>query len=235
MAWSTRELAELAGTTVKAVRHYHEIGILDEPERRSNGYKQYGAAHLIRLLRIMRLKELGIPLAALRADAAAEDLPAAIRRLDGELVERIEHLQRIRAELATALEHGVPLDTPAAFHAVSQSISEADRGLATVIAGVFDDAALGDLSALMAERSDAETMFDELPADADDPAIDAVARAMEMKAREDLRRYPQMAGFIESSPLGAGAAARAVGTAIYELYNPAQVQALVRLAALLAQ
>ena len=31
MPWSTRELAELAGTTVKAVRHYHEIGLLDEP------------------------------------------------------------------------------------------------------------------------------------------------------------------------------------------------------------
>ena len=42
MAWSTRELAGLAGTTVNTIRHYHRLGLLDEPERRYNGYKQYG-------------------------------------------------------------------------------------------------------------------------------------------------------------------------------------------------
>uniref|UniRef100_UPI0037167E9A MerR family transcriptional regulator n=2 Tax=Bacillati TaxID=1783272 RepID=UPI0037167E9A len=52
MAWSTRELAELAGTSLRAVRHYHEVGLLEEPERRANGYKQYGVAHLVRALRI---------------------------------------------------------------------------------------------------------------------------------------------------------------------------------------
>ena len=50
MGWSTRELAELAGTTIKAVRHYHEHGLLEEPRRAVNGYKQYGAGHLVRLL-----------------------------------------------------------------------------------------------------------------------------------------------------------------------------------------
>ncbi|MEQ3553652.1 WhiB family transcriptional regulator [Pseudonocardia nematodicida] len=40
VAWSTRQLAELAGTTVRAVRHYHEVGLLDEPARRANGYKR---------------------------------------------------------------------------------------------------------------------------------------------------------------------------------------------------
>ena len=40
MAWSTREIAELAGTSLRAVRHHHEVGLLAEPERRSNGYKQ---------------------------------------------------------------------------------------------------------------------------------------------------------------------------------------------------
>ncbi len=52
MAWSTRQLAALAGTTLRAVRHYHEVGLLDEPERASNGYKQYRTEHLLRLLRI---------------------------------------------------------------------------------------------------------------------------------------------------------------------------------------
>ena len=56
MAWSTREIAELAGTSLRAVRHHHEVGLLDEPERRANGYKQYGVAHLVRLVRIKRVR-----------------------------------------------------------------------------------------------------------------------------------------------------------------------------------
>ena len=58
MSWSTREIAELAGTSLRAVRHYHDVGLLPEPERRSNGYKQCGVAHLVRLLRIKRLVDL---------------------------------------------------------------------------------------------------------------------------------------------------------------------------------
>jgi DNA-binding transcriptional MerR regulator len=47
---STQQIAELAVTTVKAVRHYHQIGLLDAPERAANGYKQYEVPHLVRLL-----------------------------------------------------------------------------------------------------------------------------------------------------------------------------------------
>ncbi|MEU6452749.1 MerR family transcriptional regulator, partial [Streptomyces sp. NPDC046979] len=62
MSWSTREIAELAGTSLRAVRHYHEVGLLTEPERRANGYKQYGVLHLVRLLRVKRLVDLGFSL-----------------------------------------------------------------------------------------------------------------------------------------------------------------------------
>jgi hypothetical protein len=41
VAWSTSELAKLAGTTVNTIRHYHRSGVLEEPDRRRNGYKQY--------------------------------------------------------------------------------------------------------------------------------------------------------------------------------------------------
>lgn len=232
MPWSTRELAELAGTTVKAVRHYHEIGLLDEPERLSNGYKQYGVAHLVRLLRITRLKELGVPLAAMRTDAA-EDLPTSIRALDGELAERIARLQRTRAELATALEHNAPLDTPAAFHAVAESFSDRDRALATVLGGVFDDAALGDLSALMAESTDADELFDALQPDADDAAIEDLAGRLAATIREQHARFPWMADPNAVSVRGRNAAERALGAAFLELYNPAQMRVLARAAALL--
>ncbi|MGH9061940.1 MAG: MerR family transcriptional regulator, partial [Acidimicrobiales bacterium] len=63
MAWSTRQLAELAGTSLRTVRHYHDVGLLAEPERRATGYKRYGVAHLVRLLRIKPLTDIGFSLA----------------------------------------------------------------------------------------------------------------------------------------------------------------------------
>ena len=40
MAWSTRQLADLTGVTLRSIRHWHDVGLLPDPERRSNGYKQ---------------------------------------------------------------------------------------------------------------------------------------------------------------------------------------------------
>lgn len=33
------QLAEIARTTTRTVRHYHRFGLLNEPQRRSNGYR----------------------------------------------------------------------------------------------------------------------------------------------------------------------------------------------------
>ena len=93
MAWSTREIAELAGTSLRAVRHYHEVGLLDEPERRANGYKQYGVAHLVRLLRIKRLVDLGFPLSQIAEMGEAGDHPEeALRTLDAKHDEQLDGL-----------------------------------------------------------------------------------------------------------------------------------------------
>ena len=75
MTWSTRQLADLAGTTVKAVRHYHTVGLLEEPDRAANGYKQYGVRHLVRVLRIKRLADLGLPLAQIADLGDADERP----------------------------------------------------------------------------------------------------------------------------------------------------------------
>jgi DNA-binding transcriptional MerR regulator len=114
MAWSTREIAELAGTSLRAVRHYHEVGLLPEPERRSNGYKQYGVAHLVRLLRIKRLVDLGFSLARIAELGEDDHHPAdALRTVDAEMGATIERLQRARVELGLILRHHAPADLPA--------------------------------------------------------------------------------------------------------------------------
>ena len=95
MGWSTSELARLTGTTVNTIRHYHKLGLLTEPERMSNGYKQYGASHLLRLHQIRRMRELGIPLADIGAvEDDHEQQQLALKQLESDLGEQIAALER---------------------------------------------------------------------------------------------------------------------------------------------
>ena len=57
------QLASYAGVTVRTVRHYHQIGLLAEPERDHSGYRSYDAAAVVRLTRIRVLADAGVPLA----------------------------------------------------------------------------------------------------------------------------------------------------------------------------
>lgn len=67
------EVARLAGTTVRTIRHYHAIGLLAEPARLPNGYRDYSAADLLRVLRIRQLASLGFSLG---------QVPQVLERLD---------------------------------------------------------------------------------------------------------------------------------------------------------
>lgn len=104
MTWSTRQLAELAGITVKTVRHYHQVGLLEEPDRANNGYKHYDVVHLVRLLRIRRLVDLGVPLSQVALMKDGDDPGNALWLIDAELSETIDRLQRIKAELTSDAE-----------------------------------------------------------------------------------------------------------------------------------
>ncbi|GAA1097982.1 helix-turn-helix domain-containing protein [Tsukamurella spumae] len=228
MGWSTRQLAELSGTTVKAIRHYHGIGLLDEPDRAPNGYKQYGTAHLVRVLQIARMKELGVPLAQIATMERADENPAAaIEVLDAELAATIERLQKVRAELAIVLEYRAPLDTPSPFQQVAERLSERDRNLITVLARVFEPEALEDFNTLLSEDNATDEMFNALTPEAEDDQIDEVARRLAHDIARDQKRLPWMKDSLTQSKGSPGLASAALRTAIIELYNPAQVRALV--------
>ncbi|MFI7445977.1 MerR family transcriptional regulator [Nonomuraea sp. NPDC049714] len=53
------ELAALLGVSTRTVRRYHRQGVLPEPSRRANGYREYGLRDAIVLARVRRLVELG--------------------------------------------------------------------------------------------------------------------------------------------------------------------------------
>ncbi|MGF2949152.1 MerR family transcriptional regulator [Microbacterium alcoholitolerans] len=62
MDWSIQEIARLAGTTSRTLRHYDDIGLLAPSRIASNGYRHYDQAALVRLQRILLLRALGLGL-----------------------------------------------------------------------------------------------------------------------------------------------------------------------------
>ncbi|MGY2031443.1 MerR family transcriptional regulator [Nocardia gipuzkoensis] len=96
------KLADYAGVTIKAIRHYHERGLLAEPDRDSSGYRRYTAGDAVALVKIRTLAEAGVPLARIRdlLDADPDALTAAIAEIDRDLRDRITQLRRTRGQLA---------------------------------------------------------------------------------------------------------------------------------------
>ncbi len=96
------QLAAYAGVTVRAVRHYHQIGLLPEPERDDSGYRRYGATAVVSLIKIRTLANAGVPLSQisqmLEADAPA--FAEAVQGIDSQLREEIERLETSRKQIA---------------------------------------------------------------------------------------------------------------------------------------
>ncbi|MDL5158841.1 MerR family transcriptional regulator [Actinomycetospora termitidis] len=233
MAWSTREIADLAGTSLRSVRHYHQVGLLPEPDRRSNGYKQYGVSHLIRLLRIKRLVDLGFGLTQIAELGDADEHPEeALRALDADLAAQIERLQEVRAEVAEMLSRRLPTDLPAEFaDAATGPISDADRRFASVMGRLLADDERELYAQLMSPeaRSPSDDDFDALTADADEAAREDLARRMADDLVVLRERFP---GIGELGGADSGRYRRTVEQVSAEVFNPAQLDVLRRMRAL---
>jgi DNA-binding transcriptional MerR regulator len=239
VAWSTREIAELAGTSLRAVRHYHEVGLLAEPKRRANGYKQYGVAHLVRVLRIKRLTDLGFSLAQIAAMGDADDHPEeALRTLDAELAATIERLQRVRVELGLILRRSAPTDLPPELAPVAEAeLSDADRSFVVVLTRVLGPQGLRTYSDMLQNlpRDPAAVEFDHLPADADEPTRQDLAERLVPYVHALRSRYPGLQDANDDAPGGARFAAQTTGKALQDLYHPAQLDVIRRIGRSLAE
>ncbi|MGN7797498.1 MerR family transcriptional regulator [Leifsonia sp. 22587] len=76
MDWSIQDIARIAGTTSRTLRHYDAVGLLKPSRVGGNGYRYYDRDSLMRLQRILLLRDLGLGLDAIgrvlddRTDAA---------------------------------------------------------------------------------------------------------------------------------------------------------------------
>lgn len=79
----------MSGTTARTLRHYDAIGLLVPAGTGAGGVRHYGREHLLRLQRILLLREFGVPLAVIGQVLAGErDEVAALRA----------HADQLRAE-----------------------------------------------------------------------------------------------------------------------------------------
>ncbi|MCL8010311.1 MerR family transcriptional regulator [Streptomyces sp. AS02] len=198
------ELAATVGVTTRTVRHYHHQGLLPEPERRPNGYREYTLRHAVVLARIRRLTELGLGLAEVRdvlAEDAGKDLVEVLTELDEDLA-RQEHAIRERRTRLRALleaEGGLPAEGPVSpqlaslfrdmAHVSDSPMAAKDREMLALIETTADPEGREQLMGALGSALDrpggkeravaAYALLDEL-ADADpaDPRVDEAARAL---------------------------------------------------------
>lgn len=186
------EVARIAGVSVRTLRHYHAMGLLAEPPRHANGYRDYGAADLARVLHIKRLAALGFPLSRIK-DMLAADVDAAkgsegtasadvsgaareaeaLDELDRELKLQIERLQEQRRTVALLRKEQLDPALPVEFARIMKRLfgdghmriaSEAAAAdrAAMMIAGQFYDE--GDIAELerVATRLEDQGLMDDL-------------------------------------------------------------------------
>lgn len=201
------ELADLAGVTVRTLRHYHQLGVLPEPPRTSAGYRIYDVSHLVRLLRITRMTALGVPLASLPDvidDAARSD--DLLDELDRQAAREIELLTARRRSIAALRRAGVPPDVPpeladwyTAAHdadgaepsvpSVPPAMRSYERELIVLLGHLLGDDGPSRMASLYelfevgdGGSDDLDERFYSLPDDADDDQIADLAEAMGRRA-----------------------------------------------------
>ena len=156
------QAAAVLGITTRTIRHYHHVGVLAEPVRQANGYRDYGLPDLVLLARARRLAELGLSLeevADVLAEDATADLAEILVELDASLAEQERSIRLARArvtEMQERISRGEDVSTPAALSALplaspnAGAAAKLDRDLMSLL----PDAALSPLTSMFAARDE---------------------------------------------------------------------------------
>lgn len=183
------QVAKLSGLSVRALRHYDEIGLLRPALLGENGYRYYGRDELLRLQQILFHRELGLPLAAIGKilDAPGFDRVAALkahRESLAKAAKRYRQLVRTIDDTLASLEGDKAMDDKAIYRGFppeKQAEHEAwlverlGEGVNEEIADSkarFGKLSQGDYDGLRAEAEAievamAKALADGLPADSD--------------------------------------------------------------------
>ncbi len=142
------EFSKMTYLSVKALRHYHEVGLLEPADiDPATGYRHYGTEQVVTAQAIRRFRDLDMPIEQVRTVLQAPDLASRNRAILDHLEvmqQQLEHTQHTVASL-----HAL-LTTPTAPKPISYRTLAATPALA-VRAQVDFDAASDWLGAAYAE------------------------------------------------------------------------------------
>lgn len=118
---SIGEFSKMTHLSVKALRHYHDVGLLEPVEiDRASGYRYYGPEQVVAAQVIRRFRDLGMPVDDVKAVLAAPHLEARneviMAHLD-RMSAQLEETQATVASLRSLLESG-PAPIPVEYRSV---------------------------------------------------------------------------------------------------------------------
>ncbi|SMQ74951.1 DNA-binding transcriptional regulator, MerR family [Agreia sp. VKM Ac-1783] len=95
--WPIKDVARATGLTSRTLRHYEQIGLLRPSRVASNGYRFYGQAEMSRLYRILSLRALELPLAAIHL--ALDDETSLVETIESHLAFLEERRDRTNQQI----------------------------------------------------------------------------------------------------------------------------------------
>lgn len=132
MGWSISEVARVSGVTSRTLRHYDAIGLLPPAWTDHSGRRFYEQDDLLRLQRILLLRDLGLGLDAVAEVLAAQDRGSqldVLKRHRDWLTEerkRLGKLIRTVDRTMTSLEEGVDMTAETMFDGFAHNPYEAE-------------------------------------------------------------------------------------------------------------
>jgi MerR family transcriptional regulator, thiopeptide resistance regulator len=107
MTYTVKQLATLAGVSVRTLHYYDQIGLLNPESVGDNGYRYYGEAALLRLQQILFYRELDLRLEQIKQIVVSPDFDilSALRAHRKGLAGRAERLERLIQTVDDTIMH----------------------------------------------------------------------------------------------------------------------------------
>jgi len=101
--YSIQQITDITGLTAHTLRYYEKIGLIHDIYRDAKGYRQYTETDLLWLDFLMRLRETGMPIQAMKTFADLRSEGETTVSLRKELLE--QHYQSVQSQIRQQQQH----------------------------------------------------------------------------------------------------------------------------------
>lgn len=128
-AYRIKEVALIAGVSVRTLHYYDEIKLLTPSDRSAAGYRMYADDDLLRLQQILIGRSLGLALEDIRRslDDPAFDFAESLRRQRNQLIERVDETHKMIAAIDRTLDGLADPDRAIDFEAIFDGFDPVDH------------------------------------------------------------------------------------------------------------